>query len=92
MGERPGTQPKWRLVAIVHDRAISVYDVADGEEVALLQGHQSEGINVQFQPGGDLLASQSWDGTTRLWDPLRGRLLLTLTGGFMGWAERGPAW
>ncbi len=80
-----------RLVAIVHDRAISIYDVADGEEVALLQGHQGEGINVQFQPGGDLLASQSWDGTTRLWDPLRGRLLLTLTGGFMGWAERGSS-
>ena len=40
------------LLAIIHDRAISVYDVASGDELALLQGHQSEGITAQFQPAG----------------------------------------
>ncbi len=68
------------LLAIAHDRAISVFDVADGEQLALLQGHQSEGIYALFQPAGDLLASTSWDGTTRLWDPIRGRSLVTLDG------------
>ena len=63
------------LLAIVHDRVISVFDMADGEQLSLLQGHQSEGIVVQFQPSGDLLVSSSWDGTTRLWDPIRGRPL-----------------
>ena len=43
-------------------------------------GHQSEGIDVSFQPHGDLLASQSWDSTTRLWDPIRGRLVVALPG------------
>jgi len=80
-----------RVVAIVQDRSISVYDVVDGEQLALLQGHHSEGITAQFQPGGDLLVSQSWDGTTRLWDPLRGRLLLTLWGPFLDWAGRGSS-
>ena len=77
------------LLAVTHDRAISVYDVANGERLAILQGHQSEGINVRFQPHGDLLASQSWDSTTRLWDPIRGRLLVTLPGGFRGWVGNG---
>jgi serine/threonine protein kinase/WD40 repeat protein len=73
------------LLAIVHDRAISVFDVASGEELARLQGHQSEGITAQFQPGGGLLASTGWDGTTRLWDPVRGHLLVTLRGNLCNW-------
>jgi eukaryotic-like serine/threonine-protein kinase len=78
-----------RLLALAHDRVISIYDVADGEQRALLQGHQSEGLTAQFQPGGDLLVSTGWDGTTRLWDPLRGHLLLTLLGRYFEWAGRG---
>jgi WD40 repeat protein len=72
-------------VAICHDRAISVYDAVDGERLSLLQGHQSEGLTARFQPGSDWLASQGWDGLTRLWDPIRGRLLVTLRGHFRGW-------
>ena len=73
------------LLAIIHDRAISVYDVTNGEQIAMLQGHQSEGIVAQFQPGGGLLASSGWDNTTRLWDPVRGELLITLQGYFRNW-------
>jgi serine/threonine protein kinase/WD40 repeat protein len=78
------------LLAIVHDRAISVYDVLNGERLSLLQGHQSEGLVVRFHPTNDLLASTSWDGTTRLWDPIRGRLLVTLRGAFRGWVGNEP--
>jgi serine/threonine protein kinase/WD40 repeat protein len=77
------------LLAVSHDRAVSVYDVVDGERLSALQGHQSEGIAAQFQPDSDLLATQSWDGTTRLWDPIRGRLLVTLRGRFQGSTEKG---
>ena len=77
------------LLAVTHDRAISVYDVANGERLAILQGHQSEGINVAFNPGGGLLASQCWDGTTRVWDPIRGRLVVALRGNFRGWVGSG---
>jgi WD40 repeat protein len=48
--------------------------------VADLQGHQNVATHVAFSPAGDLLASTSWDGTTRLWDPLSGGLLLTCAG------------
>ena len=77
------------LLAIVHDRAISVYDMADGERLSLLQGHQSEGIFAEFQPGGGLLASWCRDGTTRLWDPIRGHLLVTLRGSLRAWGRGG---
>jgi WD40 repeat protein len=78
------------LLAVAHDRAISVYDLADGEQLSMLQGHLSEGIVAHFQPDGDLLASTSWDGTIRLWDPIRGRLILTLTGEFRQWIPGVP--
>ncbi len=79
------------LLAMAHDRAISVFDVVDGEQLAMLQGHQSEGIFAQFQPGGNLLATTAWDGTTRLWDPIRGHLLVTLDGAFREWFDDGKS-
>jgi serine/threonine protein kinase/WD40 repeat protein len=77
--------PNGALLAITHDRSISVYDVAGGERLSLLQAHQSEGIIGKFHPASNLLATASWDGTTRLWDPVRGRLLVTLRGIFLDW-------
>jgi WD40 repeat protein len=78
-----------RLLAVNHGRTISVHEVGNGEQLALLQGHHAVGVTFSFQPAGDLLASQSWDGTTRLWDPLRGRLLLTQGGALLDWAASG---
>jgi WD40 repeat protein len=80
-----------RLLAVNHDRTISVHEVGNGEQLALLQGHHSIAVTFSFQPGGDLLASSSWDGTTRLWDPLRGRLLVTLGGTLLDWSARGSS-
>ncbi len=77
------------LLAFAHDRAITVYDVAEGEVIARLQGHQSEGIVPSFQPRGGLLASSGWDGTVRLWDPIRARPITTLSGGLRGWEGDG---
>src|SRR5262249_25560857 len=74
-----------RVLAIVQDRSIAVYDLADGEQIALLRGHYSEAVTARFQPGGNWLASVSWDSTTRLWDPIRGRLLLSLPGTLFDW-------
>ena len=42
------------------------------------------------QPGGGMLATTAADGTTRLWDPIRGRLLATLAGSCRGW-HRDPS-
>src|SRR5262249_25269764 len=45
-------------------------------------GHQAEVVGLDFDHGGDLLASRSWDGTSRLWDPRGGRSLVRMPGAF----------
>jgi eukaryotic-like serine/threonine-protein kinase len=75
---------KATLLAIANDRTISVYDLGDGERLAMLQGHQGGGINAYFETQGNLLFSECWDGMTRVWDPIRGRLLASLPGPIRG--------
>lgn len=45
-----------------------VWDVANGEEVAVLRGHTSRVWEVDTLPSG-LCVSASADSTVRLWDP-----------------------
>jgi WD40 repeat protein len=78
------------LLAFAHDRAITVHDVATGETIAWLQGHQVTGaMPPAFQPGGHLLATAGRDRTIRLWDPVRGRLIAALAGQLVGWQHGG---
>src|SRR5205823_2190841 len=43
-----------------------------------LEGHVDQITVLSFHPDGGLLASASWDGVLRLWDPATGRQLLRL--------------
>src|SRR5207248_2406344 len=47
---------------------------------AVLHGRQGAVAALAYHRGGDILASASWDGTTRLWEPRSNRLLLTVPG------------
>src|SRR5262249_24355794 len=64
-----------RLAKGGRDRAICLWDVARGEEVARLQGHTSYVWSLAFSPDGNTLVSGSGDFTVRLWDtaPLKTR-------------------
>jgi eukaryotic-like serine/threonine-protein kinase len=75
----------WRhdgeLIAVsCGDHAIYVWDVPRRRQRAVLRGHSSGGIDLIFSHNGALLASHSWDGTARLWDPLVGRELVRTYG------------
>jgi WD40 repeat protein/Flp pilus assembly protein TadD len=59
----------------------SVWDVRTGKQQAILRGHDYAPTWSAFSHSGDLLASTGWDGTLRLWEPMTGRLLLTVPGG-----------
>jgi WD40 repeat protein len=48
--------------------------------LAILSGHKSPVPSVAFNHTGDILASGSWDGTTKLWDAVGGVNLLTVQG------------
>src|SRR5262249_41449146 len=47
-------------------------------QVATLEGHVQQVTHLTFHPDGGLLASTSWDGVLRLWEPATGRPLLQL--------------
>jgi WD40 repeat protein/serine/threonine protein kinase len=46
----------------------------------VLRGHQMAVQHVAFNHDGDMLASQSLDGTLRLWDPATGKQLVSIPG------------
>jgi WD domain, G-beta repeat len=64
-----------RLATAGRDRAVWLWDLARGEEMARLQGHTSYVWSLAFSPDGATLASGSGDFTVRLWDtaPLEAR-------------------
>src|SRR5262249_28454654 len=47
-------------------------------KVATLEGHAQQVTVLSFHPEGGLLASGSWDGMVRLWDPLAARQVMEL--------------
>jgi eukaryotic-like serine/threonine-protein kinase len=64
-----------RLATAGRDRAIWLWDLARGEEVARLAGHTSYVWSLAWSPDGATLVSGSGDSTVRLWDtaPLKTR-------------------
>ena len=62
-----------------YDETIRLWDVASGQQEAILEGHApwaTPGISsVAFSPDGSTLASGSGDETVRLWDSATGKLL-----------------
>ena len=63
------------------DRKIYLWDAATGIRRATLEGTTNGGLHAAFHPAGTLLASNGWEGRLRLWDPVLGRPVLSLTGG-----------
>jgi WD40 repeat protein len=57
-----------------------------------LLGHKGEVCHVAYAPDGKLLASCSWDGTIKIWDPANGTEVRTLEGhkGDVNWVTFSP--
>jgi hypothetical protein len=64
-----------RLASGGRDRAVWLWDLVRGEEVARLPGHTDFVWSLAFSPDGATLVSGSGDATVRVWDtaPLRER-------------------
>jgi serine/threonine protein kinase/WD40 repeat protein/tetratricopeptide (TPR) repeat protein len=64
------------------DNKIYLCDAAIGVRKAAFNGHTSSGLVAAFHPAGTLAASNGWEGRLWLWDPVLGRPLLSVAGGF----------
>ena len=56
------------LVSGTNNGTIQVWDVATGDQIAVLDGHTQEVETLKFSPDGKTLASTAMDGTIFLWD------------------------
>ncbi len=62
------------------DRRIYLWAAATGIRRATLEGSTNLGVLSAFHPAGTLLASDGYEARLRLWDPILGRPVLSLTG------------
>jgi WD40 repeat protein len=90
VAEVPGSGRTWylawhpdgrRLALGSTDARAYVFDVPSRRFVATMEGHGQDVHRVEFHPDGDLLATTSWDGTSRLWNAA-GRSVLTRAGSY----------
>ncbi|MCB1014475.1 MAG: hypothetical protein KDB10_05090 [Acidimicrobiales bacterium] len=59
---------------------LSLWDLRDGQERAVLVGHEGAVTAVAVSPDGAFVVSGATDGTVRLWEPVSGRERLVLVG------------
>ena len=72
-----------RIVSGSYDQTVRVWDGESGEEVAMLEGHDSEVISVcsfRTAEGAVRIVSGCWDKTVRVWDAESGEEVAVLKG------------
>lgn len=78
---------KYLVTAVEGGRTVTVWEMPSARRQCMLEGHQSGIIDLEFSADGNALLTTSYDGSTRIWDPVDGRELLrsvdrTFTGPF----------
>src|SRR5262249_33817768 len=64
------------LAAACKDHRIYIWDTSRGTALKTLGGHEWEVYLVQFNHSGDLLISEGFDSTTRVWNVRTGKHLV----------------
>lgn len=72
--------PDGQVLATAIDQEVCLWQVAEGQQLAIYHGHTGWVQSLAFSPDGATLASGSHDHTIRLWDLQTGQCLKTLRG------------
>jgi WD40 repeat protein len=59
--------PDGRRLVSVRGKALTVWDVSNGQELLTLDAQGQEFTAVVFSPDGGRIASASWDGAVQIW-------------------------
>ncbi|HVS11837.1 MAG TPA: protein kinase [Planctomycetota bacterium] len=78
-----------RLAVACGDFRVYLFDEGSSEPRIVCEGHSAEVVEVFACPAAPLLASHSWDETTRLWDATTGRELRRLSARALGFSPEG---
>jgi serine/threonine protein kinase/WD40 repeat protein len=74
--DRVAWHPEGRWLATADRNAtISLWQAPDFTRVRTLAGHESGGMELEFNAAGTMLASYAWDEVLQFWGPQDGRLL-----------------
>jgi serine/threonine protein kinase/WD40 repeat protein len=65
--------PSGKYLAVSLREQIQFWDVKAAAMVSKLEGHAQIVTTMSFDPSGNWLITDSWDGTPRLWQPSPGR-------------------
>ncbi|MBL7187157.1 MAG: protein kinase [Phycisphaerae bacterium] len=69
-----------RIASAGVERTIKIWDVASGDEVMTLRGHENWIWWIAFSPDGRRIVSSSNDKTIKVWDANNGTEMMTLRG------------
>ena len=67
--------PDRSTLAMGADNEIRIWDIASGQPLRTLQGHQATVTDLRFDAGGTRLFSSSLDKSVRVWSPESGELV-----------------
>lgn len=59
---------------------VKLFDATTGQEMLSLDGHTNIVSTIAFSPGGNFIASGSWDHTVKIWDAATGAVVFTFDG------------
>jgi WD40 repeat protein len=84
--QAPVLQMAWHpagtfLAAVCVDNRIRVWDVARGQEAAVLEGWRNGWARIAFTPDGEFVVSDGWEGKLRFWHWRTGQQVLSHPGG-----------
>ncbi len=72
--------PDGSQVVVAAGQTAGLWDVSDGQEIAVLRGHEGNINNAAFSPNGKHIITSSLDGTARIWSAETGAETAVLAG------------